>query len=273
MNVLLHPARRLRARLVRAAVAAAPVLACAAPAFAQSPQPGGPPSSTWGLGLGIASKQKPYRGFDRETRALPMIQYENRWIRVMGPGIEVKLPGLDLGDTGSLDFSLVGRADMGGYEASDSPFLAGMAERKGGFWAGAKLKWENGFADLSLQWTADAAGNSKGRQFSLGLERKFRMGQRWMLVPAVTATWQDDKYVDYYYGVRAAEARTGRPAFRGESSVSTEVGLRGIYMVDREQSVIVGLSATRLGSEIRKSPLVGRSSENGIFLGYVYRFQ
>ena len=39
-------------------------------------------SSVWGVGFGASNQQKPYAGIDRETRAVPVIQFENRHIPV-----------------------------------------------------------------------------------------------------------------------------------------------------------------------------------------------
>lgn len=233
---------------------------------------GGPGGSGWGLGIGVINSQTPYKGMDRETKALPMIRFENEYVKVGGLGLELKLPGLELGNAGRIKFGLVGKLDLGGYEASDSPFLAGMAERKGGFWAGAKAEWDNDVAELSAQWTADTSGNSKGQRFSLGLEKNWRFGNKVMVVPHLTAHWLDKKYVDYYYGVRAEEATAGRAAYAGKSGVDVELGLRTMYLFDRNHSVMLDVSATRLATSIKDSTLVDRSSSNRVILGYLYSF-
>jgi MipA family protein len=252
-------------------------LICAMPAFAENPsgdEPGeGPPAMSWSLGLGVASMQKPYAGFDRETKALPMLQFENRYIHVFGPQIGLKLPSLDLSDSQQLNFSIVGKYDGSGYESSDASILRGMSKRKSGFWAGAKVEWKNDLADVSAEWLADASGNSKGRQFSLGLERTWHFGNHVMLTPRVGATWYDKKYVDYYFGVRDSEVRADRPSYVGKSGVNGEVGVRGIYMFDRRHSMFLDVGVSSLAKEIKDSPLVDRSNESRVILGYLYRFQ
>lgn len=262
------------AQCLQAAAVTVAALASPLPTLAQGkPGEGGEGGSSWGLGLGVGSKQQAYRGIDRDTKALPLLQYENQYVKIMGPGAELKLPGLRISDTQRLSFGLIGKYEGSGYEAKDSPYLAGMAEREGGFWLGGKVQWDNEWANVSARWTADASGNSKGQQFSLGLERNFRLTPQFMLSPRLVATWQDRKTVDYYYGVRAGEARPGRAAYLGESGVNTELGLRGMYLFDRHHSVMVDVGVTRLHSGIKNSPLVDRSSETGVFLGYMYRFR
>lgn len=249
--------------------------AAASTAAAQQPGPegsGGPDGSGWGLGIGVINLQTPYKGMDRETKALPVIRFENEYVKVGGLGLELKLPGLELGNAGRIKFGLVGKMDLGGYEASDSPFLAGMAERKGGFWAGAKAEWENDVAELSAQWTADTSGHSKGQRFSLGLEKSWHFGNKVMVVPHLTAHWLDKKYVDYYYGVRAGEATAARAAYAGKSGVDVELGVRTMYLFDRNHSVMLDVAATRLAKSIKDSTIVDRSSSNRVILGYMYSF-
>lgn len=231
-----------------------------------------PEGSAWGVGVGAVSSQQPYKGIDRDSEVLPLIYFENEYLRVFGPTAEIKLPGLELSDTQQLDFSLVGEYDFSGYDDDDARILDGMSDRKGGFWAGAKVEWRNDLADVSAEWLGDVSGNSKGQRFTLGLERSWEIGEHIMLTPRLAAIWQDDKYVDYYFGVRENEARIDRAAYDGKSGINTEFGVRGNYMFDDHHSVFLDLKATSLANEIKDSPLVDQSTENSVLFGYLYRF-
>ena len=228
--------------------------------------------SAWGLGVGAASSQQPYKGIDRDSEVLPLIYFENEYVRVFGPTAEIKLPGLEISDSQQLDFSLVGEYDFSGYDDDDARILEGMSDRKGGFWAGAKVRWSNDLADVSAEWLGDVSSNSKGQRFTLGLERTWKIGEHVRLTPRLAAIWQDDKYVDYYFGGREHEARADRAAYDGKSGMNTEIGLRGNYMFDDHHSVFLDLKATSLSDEIKDSPLVDRSTENSALFGYLYRF-
>lgn len=241
-------------------------------AWAQGGPGGKEGESSWGLGLAAISAQKPYAGMDRETKALPMLFYENRWFRFGGLGAEVKLPRLGISSTQFIDFRLVGKFDRSGYEADDAAILNGMDERKSGFWVGAKATWHNDIGQLSAEWTADASSHSKGQRFSLSLEKNWRLGRHVMLAPRLGATWLGKKYVDYYYGVRAHEVRAGRAAYAGKSALNAELGLRGTYLIDPHNSVFLDIGVSSLAKEIKNSPLVDRSTENRVFMGYLYRF-
>lgn len=232
----------------------------------------GPQGTEWGLGIGVLAEQGAYRGIKRETQAVPLLRFENEYLEFAGLGLTLKLPSLPLGERSQINFGIVGEFDMSGYKAKDAPILAGMAARKGGFWAGAKAEWENDFVNISAEWTADASGNSKGRKFSLGLEKEWHLGEHTMLAPYVTAHWLDKKYVDYYHGVRAAEATAGRAAYVGKGGLNLDIGLRTMYQFDEHHSMLLDVSTTRLAKQIKASPLVDRSSTSQVILGYMYSF-
>lgn len=267
------------------ACALAVVLTWSCPALAQQPEIGAKggeqgaatPSATadpaWSVGLAVVNAQKAYKGTDRETRALPMVSYENRYLKLSGPNLELKLTGLQLSQTQRLNVAAVTKLfGGGGYEAGDSPALAGMAERESAVWAGAKVEWQTDFADVKLEWLGDASGKSKGQRVVLGVEHKWRLSPSVMLVPQVGLEWVDRKYVDYYYGVRADEATLGRAAYLGRATINPEISLTGLYRFDKHQSLLLNVGVKSLGDEIKSSPIVGRSTENRLMLGYLYRF-
>ncbi|WP_422843836.1 MipA/OmpV family protein [Acidovorax sp. M2(2025)] len=255
---------------------AALLLAGSGAARAQAPheKPGpGEADAAWALGLAVGSVQKPYRGMGRKAIALPLLSYENRYVRLSSPNVDLKLPSLVLSASSRLHFGLRARLfSEGGYESSDSPALAGMAERKSGAWIGPTVKWDNGFADVQLELLADASGRSKGRRVSLGLERRWNLGPNVTLVPHAGVEWVDENYVNYYYGVLDNEAAPGRPAYAGPSAVNLVASLAAVYRWDRQQSLVLQAGAKSLGPAIRNSPVVGRSAENRVMLGYQYRF-
>lgn len=255
----------------------AAIMASALPAVAQ-PGPGGNdvPASSWTLGIAAGSQKKAYTGMDRDKMALLFIQYENRYISITGPQIALKLLSLDLAPTKSLSIDLVASYDGSGYEDDDirdTPVLKGMHERKSGFWGGARVEWQTDLVDISASALIDASGNSKGRHFNLGMEKTWLIGERWMITPRVAANWRDKKYNDYYFGVRPGEVRAGRAVYLGKSGLDAEVGVRTMYIFDKRHSVFVDLEFTRVSNAVKDSPLVDRSSENRVFLGYLYRFK
>jgi MipA family protein len=229
-------------------------------------------SYSWGLGIGGMSQQQPYTDIDRDNMVLPLIYFENRWVELLGPNLNFKLPELEWGEDQELEFAVGIEFDFNGYEAKDAPILNGMAERKEGLLAGVSTEWSNPFVNVSAAWMVDVSGEHDGQRASFGLERSFQLGERFMVTPGAAATYMDKKYANYYYGVRSVEARAGRPAYLVDSTVNAEFSLRTDYMINPRQMLFVELEYTALGSEIKDSPLVDDSGETEIFLGYLYRF-
>ena len=256
-----------------AALFAVAALGCHVPALAQVVAPeqlaaeaeADPGKSRWGLGLGLGFDRSPLREFDDDVDALPLVMYEGKRVSVFGNRIDWKLPSY-----GATSFRLRAKYGNDGYEAEDSPYLTGMEERKGGLWLGAAATWRSGATSLAME-VLTSTGDAEGKRVKLELNREFRHGA-FTVTPRISANWYDDKFVDYYYGVRSNEARAGRAAYLGESAGTAELGVRFGYAIKRRHNVFVDVSGTSLGGKIKDSPLVERSSESSVKLGYLYAF-
>lgn len=273
MHRTLFAAQRTRSihRLAIFTALAAGLAGTAAAQAPQSTQAAEADSTTqWGLGVAGGVFQQPYEGVSNKKRALPLLYVENSWLRIAGPSADIKL-GNWTGGYGSIEVAARLKYEGMGYEASDSPVLAGMDERKESFWAGGAVAWKSPIARLGVEWVGDASGHSKGQQLQLQVDRRFAMG-RFALTPRVQAQWLDKKYVDYYYGVKAGEALPGRAQYTGKAATTLGVGLRADYQLQARQSIFLDLAVTSLPSEIKDSPLVGRSSVSRASIGYLYRF-
>jgi outer membrane protein len=222
--------------------------------------------SQWGLGIGVAMERRPYRDFDDKTQVLPMITYENKWVSLSVPTLDLKLPS-----AGPVEFRLRARYANDGYDSGDSSYLSGMDKRKNSVWVGGAAIWHNDFANLTTEVLTDGSSNSKGTKFKLQVDRRLSSGA-WGFTPRMAVHMVDSKYVDYYYGVRASEARIDRPLYDGKSTTNIEVGLRVDYAVTPKQLLFVDVGATSFGNGIKDSPLVDHSNQTGLRAGYVYRF-
>ena len=146
---------------------------------------------TWGIGVAGGIQYRVYRDFDDRVRGLPMITYENKWIQVAGPVLDVKLPSV-----GPVSFRLRGRYIGEGFDSGDSPYFAGMRDRDSSFWLGAAAIWRTGIANFSAEVLTDAMSNSGGMRTTLQIDRRFTAGTIG-LAPRLAAEWVDGEYVDY----------------------------------------------------------------------------
>jgi MipA family protein len=224
-------------------------------------------TSELGLGLAIGAIERPYLGIGSETIALPILIYENRWLSIAGPVVDLKLP-----IQSPLLFRLRARFEPGiGYNADDSSALVGMNERKAGIWVGGAALWQPGIIDVEAEWLADASGYTEGQRATLSLQRRFPAG-RFSITPRVEAIWLDRKNVNYYYGVREQEAQGVRTYYEAEGAINTRLGVRVDYFAHRRHLLFVDLRTTFLANEITNSPIVDQPNSSSAFFGYVYQW-
>ena len=250
------------------AALASPLVATAADSTEPDlPVPGIVDTSHWGLGLAVGTRSRPYVGLDRDTSVLPLVFYNNSWLRLTGTGAELKLANV-----GSFSFGLAARLGLGGYSASDSPELAGMDERKRGFWLGPSANWRTPIADLSLDALADVTGESSGVRIHAGAQKTWAFASRWSISPRIGATWLSADYVDYYYGVKDTEVTPDRPQYSGRATVNLDTGVRLGVLLAPHHSMFVDHDVTHYGNAISDSPIVNKTNQLGGRIGYVYRF-
>jgi outer membrane protein len=218
------------------------------------------------VGLGVGWIHKGYVGVGNKTTVLPLLHYENRWVDIGIPKIDLKLYS-----TRALSLRLRLRYANDGYKGSDSYFLNGMADRHASFWAGGALVVRNAYFTTKAELLGDASGNSKGTRAKLEFSRRFQVGAVG-LTPALSLRWFNGKYVSYYYGVLPDEARPWRPAYDAGATTNVGLGLTADYALTRRSTLLMKLQYVRLGSAIQDSPLVDATSQHGLFVGWAYRY-
>jgi len=220
----------------------------------------------WGLGAGVGVEAKPYKKDRAEVLPLPLVYFDDKWVRLFGNSIDLKI-----GQLNEISVALRGQVGLfDGYKQSDAPILNGMQNRNSvTFWYGPSLAWRSAFGTLSGSYLI---GGNKGQRASIEFEKTFDAG-KWSFSPHVGTEWLSRKYVDYYYGVTAQEARSWRRQYSGSATEKTEVGMRLGYQLTAEQTVSLDVAVTHLGHGITDSPLVGKRFIPEARLGYMYRFK
>lgn len=266
------PSSRVPHRWGRIAMAASAATLTSLSTLAQTPAASSPDDTTrYGIGAAVLSANEGYRGGKSETTLIPGLSIENKWVRLFGPQLDLKLAGNDA-RTWWIGPRIEYRFD--GYEAADSAFLSGMAKRKGGVFAGIAGEFDlgNRFSlDFDVLRGGSEGGNERGRVASLGVSRAYPSGA-WTVVPRIGIETASSSYVNYYYGVRASEATAARAAYSGKSTTNLEFGVLVNYTLDRNQKLFANFNVERYGSGIKDSPIMDKSGQAQVVFGYQYDF-
>lgn len=237
------------------------LLAATAPALAQQP----PEPPRWTVGALVIERDAPYRDLDEGLIAVPLVRFEGEraYLRGLRGGVRLlESPGHEL--------AVFAQARLDGYDSEDSPHLAGMADRRASLDLGLASTWTSRrLGTLELSAAADALDRSGGFELAAAWTGRLEAGG-WSFFPGASLRWQDAKLVDYYYGVRAAEAIVGRGAYSADAALTPDVSLLATRPLGARWNLFARASHAWLPSEVRDSPLVDRSGSTSLFVGLGY---
>lgn len=229
-----------------------------------------PPATAGELALGGAGADYDgaIRGVDRQTAALPFVYYEGERFSVI-----FTQASWHLVQRGDFRLSAVAAGRFDGYEAGDSPWLAGMQTRDPALDVGLEAAWGN----LSLAVTGDASGTHRGTEATLSYAHGMERGRfQLQVIPGVR--WQSRQLSGYYFGVEPGEAATlridgqpwARPAYAPGQAVVPRLGTLALYRFSPRWSAIAGAEVSWLPGTVTDSPIVGRSTQWGVFAGVAW---
>lgn len=238
------------------------------PAFADNDDTENDAEPQIALGLGVLLETATYREADNEALVLPYISasYKNFYLKGLKAGYRFST------DKSPVELGVFVSGRLEGYEDDDSDYLEDMDERKYSLDGGVDLEWEQNNWSVELSLASDLLNRHQGQEANLEVGYKFIFNKSFVLQPSVEVQWQSDNLVDYYYGVRAEEARNGRPAYEGSSTINYELGLSGYYNATENLFFVVKVGYTLLGDEIADSPIVEKDYQIESFLGAAWRF-
>jgi MipA family protein len=208
------------------------------------------------LGLGLVLSDEGYKGVGIKTRAIPALQIQTSRFNLRGTSAEFIVT-----DPANKDFSINLRADLllQGYKSADAAVFNGMANRNPSVLLGVGSKFLTPIGQLWLEAGGDASGNSKGFRTEAGLGWRIATNSalgNWAFTPYVSAQYNSAKLANYYYGVTAAEAIAGRPAYEAGGTTNFNLGLSASTDITNNLSLILGARYRAYGAGIRQSPLV-----------------
>jgi outer membrane scaffolding protein for murein synthesis (MipA/OmpV family) len=217
--------------------------------------------------VGIAVRSRPaYDGSETQrTDVIPVLRYYGQpWFARTTQGVLEGgarwfiSPGLSFG---------VQLAFEEGRKTSESDLLEslGLPDLHSGASVGAHVEWDSAIGRMPIsllgryrQHTDEDRGSQFDLRFNAGLHRSGGV----VVAAYAQATWASSKAVRTLYVLPDADG----------GLLFTSIGLLGSYDLARHWSLVAGLQARRLGSDVADSPIVETRSSFYANAGIAYRF-
>ncbi len=219
------------------------------------------------LGAGVATERSPYVGVGTETDLFPLLSIEKGRFSFEG-----NAAGYEVLSSKLASLTVLGHYRGEGYDASDSRQLAGMEERDGAFELGARAEMYTDLGTLSVTALGDVSSTHDGYEVSLGWETSYQLNSQWVLSPSAQLSYRSKDLNNYYFGVRNSEATSERAAYIADSGAVLNLGVDAMYLIDEQQSLMLGAGVDTFSDEIKDSSIVERSNSPYAVLAYIYRF-
>ena len=125
-----------------------------------------------------------------------------------------------------------------------------MASRKDSFFSGISAK----FFSYGLSIARDINGRSKGYITNFTYGKLFIISSKFLIRTGVGLEWFDDRYAEYYFGVRQSEARLDRSEYHVNNYFQLGFNVLPIYKISEKISVVSALGVKSIPNNIRFSP-------------------
>jgi len=156
-------------------------------------------------------------------------------------------------------------------DTNETIVLERLHSRDTALLGGLDIAYFPGRWDMSLQVLTDVSGVHNGSESRFSVSRFVRLGEEHFELAAGTV-WQDQKTMDYYWGVYESEVENSALAYRPSSGFSPFVRIDWRRRLSGNWSLQSTVHHKWLSGEISNSPLVEEDTVLTVFLGGVYHF-
>jgi outer membrane scaffolding protein for murein synthesis (MipA/OmpV family) len=188
--------------------------------------------NNYALGLAVANAENPYAGASDSAYLYPYLTsfedsaLNDNWLLVRDSNVGLRVV------KGDWEVGLLGRINTLGTGDGDSAALTGLRERRWNLELAPMIGYRGWPVHVNFKTYAEVSGRHSGLSSLLTLSLPIEMA-RGYLVPGLELVYQDDDYLDYYYGVSAGESNLTRPAYSPDSGVSTMGSCVGVMRSTR----------------------------------------
>lgn len=226
----------------------------------------------FGISASVANEND-YKDLDDKASLLLGIEYRGDKFNMGKDGISYEFIHAD-----KFAVEALATSKHFGYRAKDSKNFAGMDERKTSIDVGARVIVDTGIVPVTIDATKDLHA-SKGYEANIKVwgivpHAPHWTGERELTVAAAGGLrYQSKKVVDYYYGVKGAEATASRKAYQGKSAITPYLGVEAQADLTKHISITGNLGVTKQPNAIRNSPLAqDKQYQPEASVGFTYWF-
>lgn len=158
--------------------------------------------------------------------------------------------------------------------ASGSDDLRGMGDIDGGLQAVLTASYQLGKVGLSVGTTQAVGKRENGSTYTLGASMPLYSGTNDQVGLGVSAVYGDDKHMQTYFGVSAAQSlRSGYRSYQAKAGFETVgAAVSWDHVIDKNWSTHTAVGFTRLTGDAADSPLTMRQTTPMVMTGFSYKF-
>ncbi|HCT5820126.1 TPA: MipA/OmpV family protein [Citrobacter sedlakii] len=226
-------------------------------------------ASELSVGAGAVYNESPYRGYNENTHAIPLISYEGEALYVRQTTL-----GYVLAKSDKNEFSLTTSWMPLEFDPADNDDRAmkKLDKRDSTVMAGAAWYHHERWGSVKVSAAADILDNSNGWIGELSLFRRMPVGKL-SLIPSVGAFYYDENFNDYYYGISGSESRhSGLARYSAQDTWVPYVSLTAKYPVTENIVLMASAAYSTLPDEIKDSPMIDRDDSFTFITGVSWRF-
>lgn len=221
------------------------------------------------VGPVVSYVQSPYKSHDGSLMVAPLLLHDSKWFYLRGSagGIHLFNNGTHKISAGVSYFGLKFDPDD-----TDDSRLRRLDKRRSTMMGDISYTAITPIGLAKIRFSRDLLGHSDGYLADAYFGVPW-ITDRFTIMPSAGVIWSSRKQADYYYGISRSEAsRSNLREHTAKANFSPYLKLEAQYNFTARVSAVAGADAQFLTGKVKDSPMVGRSTVFGGFLGCVFKF-
>lgn len=232
----------------------------------------------WNISIGTGAALRPTYEGSNAYRVSPVffgnITYRDM-ISLGAGGLNIywhhkafRIGGGLIGNAGRKDYQVNGLFEQGDAR------LRGLGDIASALGVRAFATYTLGMVRFQGDVTKLTGSNNNGVFANIGISVPYRLTDRLILAPQLTATWANKSYMQTYFGVTPAQAAhsTFREFNASAGFMHVVVGLNATYLINRHWFVRAGASVDKLTGAASRSPITFSNTNTLVVFIGGYRF-